>query len=225
MKLSKIAASLAALALGTVSVIASASTFVDKVNKTSQVATAVKVDFGTTTAGNSASGDVVFSDGTATFTDGALWAASVENKYTAPVGGSGSFWSVGISPDEQDGPGVLTFKQGVSYVGFLWGSPDSYNTVTFFGQSNNKLGEFSGTQAGAQTLGRGSTYFNFYADGSDLVGKVTFSSSTGYGNAFETDNFAYSVSAVPEPESYAMMLAGLGLMGFIARRRNKSTSI
>jgi len=27
------------------------------------------------------------------------------------------------------------------------------------------------------------------------------------------------VSAVPEPEAYAMMLAGLGLMGFVARRR------
>ena len=30
----------------------------------------------------------------------------------------------------------------------------------------------------------------------------------------------YGVAAVPEPETYAMMLAGLGLMGFIARRRN-----
>jgi hypothetical protein len=29
-----------------------------------------------------------------------------------------------------------------------------------------------------------------------------------------------AVAAVPEPESYAMFLAGLGLMGFIARRRN-----
>ena len=30
------------------------------------------------------------------------------------------------------------------------------------------------------------------------------------------------VTAVPEPESYAMLLAGLGLMGTIARRRNQS---
>jgi hypothetical protein len=30
---------------------------------------------------------------------------------------------------------------------------------------------------------------------------------------------SFSVSAVPEPESYAMLLAGLGLIGFIARRR------
>jgi hypothetical protein len=35
-------------------------------------------------------------------------------------------------------------------------------------------------------------------------------------------NGAISVAAVPEPETYAMLLAGLGVMGFIARRRNKS---
>lgn len=33
---------------------------------------------------------------------------------------------------------------------------------------------------------------------------------------------AAPVSAVPEPETFAMLLAGLGLMGAIARRRNKS---
>lgn len=32
-------------------------------------------------------------------------------------------------------------------------------------------------------------------------------------------NFAENMQAVPEPETYAMMMAGLGVMGFIARRR------
>jgi len=31
-----------------------------------------------------------------------------------------------------------------------------------------------------------------------------------------------NVSAVPEPETYAMMLGGLGLIGFLARRRKKA---
>ena len=35
------------------------------------------------------------------------------------------------------------------------------------------------------------------------------------------DRFNVGVAAVPEPETYAMMLAGLGLMGFVARRRKE----
>lgn len=33
-----------------------------------------------------------------------------------------------------------------------------------------------------------------------------------------------TVTAVPEPETYSMLLAGLGLMGAIARRRNKASA-
>lgn len=36
-------------------------------------------------------------------------------------------------------------------------------------------------------------------------------------------NLAATVSPVPEPSTYAMMLAGLGLFGFIASRRRKNT--
>lgn len=35
------------------------------------------------------------------------------------------------------------------------------------------------------------------------------------------DGHAYLLSPVPEPETYAMFLAGLGLMSFVARRRNQ----
>lgn len=35
----------------------------------------------------------------------------------------------------------------------------------------------------------------------------------------EIRNLSFDVSPVPEPETYALMLAGLGLVGFVARRR------
>ncbi|MBK7422087.1 MAG: PEP-CTERM sorting domain-containing protein [Propionivibrio sp.] len=37
-----------------------------------------------------------------------------------------------------------------------------------------------------------------------------------------TGHFDVNVTAVPEPETYAMLLAGLGLMGAVARRKKKS---
>lgn len=40
---------------------------------------------------------------------------------------------------------------------------------------------------------------------------------SGFGAGFSVDNV--SVSPVPEPESYAMMLGGLGALGLMARRR------
>ena len=46
---------------------------------------------------------------------------------------------------------------------------------------------------------------------------LTFTSATSGNSGAVLDNV--SVMAVPEPETYAMLLAGLGLMGFIARRR------
>jgi hypothetical protein len=44
------------------------------------------------------------------------------------------------------------------------------------------------------------------------------STFTDYANA-PIDNVSFSAAPVPEPESWAMLLAGLGLVGFVARRR------
>lgn len=58
--------------------------------------------------------------------------------------------------------------------------------------------------------------FSVFGTGHD---KLTFSAagtSDSYGGSL--DNVSL-IAAVPEPETYGMMLMGLGLMGFIARRR------
>lgn len=40
-----------------------------------------------------------------------------------------------------------------------------------------------------------------------------------------TIGYNYTLQAVPEPETYAMLMAGLGLMGVVARRRKQATSV
>ncbi len=48
-------------------------------------------------------------------------------------------------------------------------------------------------------------------------------STNDFGNNIYIDNINFDqVTAVPEPETYAMLLAGLGLLGFMARRRTQS---
>lgn len=54
--------------------------------------------------------------------------------------------------------------------------------------------------------------------------KLTAGGSASLGTNLTVDGYAlvtytYEVAAVPEPETYAMLLAGLGLVGAIARRR------
>ncbi|WP_350116973.1 PEP-CTERM sorting domain-containing protein [Nitrosomonas sp.] len=65
------------------------------------------------------------------------------------------------------------------------------------------------------------TQYMDYTDPSPLA-----AGGIGLGGVWEThatfDNLV--VQSIPEPETYAMLLAGLGLLGFMARRRKESTA-
>jgi hypothetical protein len=128
------------------------------------------------------------------------------------------FYSVGVT-DGQTTPGTAVFG-GLSYFGFYMGSADEYNTVVFYGADNSTFTLTGAAMAslasvspnGDQSVG---FYVNAWAGAGAAFTQIEFHSPT---NAFETDNHAY-INAVPEPQSYAMLLAGLGLLAWLGRRR------
>jgi hypothetical protein len=105
---------------------------------------------------------------------------------------------------------TMSFAGGATEISFLWGSPDDYNVLEINGSAFNKT--LLGTSlTGDRSVG---VYLTIKADGGDLIDSLTFRSRS---NAFEVDHLR--ATAVPEPGSYALTLAGLGALGLLARRR------
>lgn len=93
---------------------------------------------------------------------------------------------------------------------FNWASPVVAATA----------GAVDGNVAG-KVGNRGGTISNQnWTPGSTLWVRWVENNDTGNDHGLAIDNFSLSVTAVPEPNNYAMLLAGLGVMGFIARRRS-----
>ena len=114
---------------------------------------------------------------------------------------------------------TLSFVTPVDYISFLWGSPDTYNRLTVV--SNGATGGsqlFTTSSLGLPGNGDQSfsSYVQFAGIGGSQITSLSFTNDPSI-NAFESAN--YSLTPVPEPETYALMLAGLGAMGFVARRR------
>ena len=114
------------------------------------------------------------------------------------------------------------------YYGFRWGSIDFYNTVSFY-DGDTLLLSLTGTQVKDASPGLTAGYFNVYAGTGESITRVVLESSR---SSLESDNHAVRfmaqslapyapIASVPEPSTYALLLAGLGLVGFAARRSRR----
>jgi hypothetical protein len=95
----------------------------------------------------------------------------------------------------------------------IWTSPSGHEYIVSYGS-------YIGTRAD-QTHYSGTEWWQAKEAGSWRV-DTWFWYNTNDGRIEDTPFTAvstFNVAAIPEPETYAMLLAGLGLLGFFARRR------
>ncbi len=113
---------------------------------------------------------------------------------------------------------VTDATNGNAYAGFVGSGYGSISdTTNVLGQSTNLVFLAQHTQTASQ-YGQAPLIQELTAfDGREIVVKTYLQDG-----AWRLQIAAVTVAAVPEPETYAMLLAGLGFVGAIARRRNKA---
>lgn len=124
----------------------------------------------------------------------------------------------------------LNVKTGIAGVslsnGYFTEATTQSNITTGFGVFHTGAGKFSfildnaiGTDSEFRTLNM------FGAGGAATITQAVYANANGNSKfSFDGNNLKYTVAvaAIPEPSSYAMMLAGLMLVAGVARRRNSS---
>ena len=155
---------------------------------------------------------------------------STDQGFAHPPGG-GLFGGHYLAAGTQAGqPAILTFNGAINYFSFLWGSPDTTNTlevVTFtaaiYDFTLNSL-NFTVTNGSVDF----SQYVQFFANApGETIVSALFSNDEAQ-NSFEVANFSGVLprgGAVPEPASWAMMLLGFGGLGAVLRRRRRHTAL
>ena len=107
----------------------------------------------------------------------------------------------------------------VRTISFYWGSVDGFNSVDVLGAGGSLLTTISGGNLpldnGNQSLGLTNRRVFITAGPGENITGLTFRST---GVAFEFDTIAAS-GAVPEPQTWALLIAGFGMVGLAARRR------
>ncbi len=106
--------------------------------------------------------------------------------------------------------------------GLVW--TDGAGTVTFsaLGGSGESFGSISVNNIADGSFASGTSEDRFF--GVQFAGGIRSITIRNSGGGIEVDHIQYGqmAAAVPEPETYGMLLAGLGVMGAVVRRRKQT---
>ena len=114
-----------------------------------------------------------------------------------------------------------TIAAGYNIISFYLGSIDTYNTVSVLDTAGAVIASFTGSAflggpSGNQSLPQTNRLITLSRDsGEAAFGGLRVQSSQ---NSAEVENVRFA-SAVPEPATWMLMLAGFGVVGFSMRRR------
>ena len=147
----------------------------------------------------------------------AIAAGAFQDAYTFTVNGVGGNITTGVASNTY----ADSFSQIAGFNVSIWrcGSLATCGTATdilVLGPNAGSPVPPPGSQFAsvAGNIAAGAYYF-------DVAGTATGGLAAAYNGSVDT--VASTTPSVPEPETYAMMLAGLGLMGFVARRRRQKS--
>jgi len=115
---------------------------------------------------------------------------------------------------------TLQYGFGATFAGVTsWNAPGgSFNFVSPVFVNTGASAVVDGNVAG-KAAGLGGTLPTNWLPGSTLWVRWQENNDLGNDHGLAIDNLSFSVTAVPEPGTWAMLLAGVAGIGFIARRR------
>ncbi|MFS0771908.1 PEPxxWA-CTERM sorting domain-containing protein [Sphingomonas sp. 1P08PE] len=151
------------------------------------------------------------------------------------TGSNPNMWSVPTPGDNspyasvQANSSVSIFNRSKSYdlISLYVGSVDSYNSISLLTTTGSVIRTYTGTEllsfatpAGTPN-GQAAYRVTFTRQAGDAAFGGLRVASTEF-NAAEFDNLVF---AVPEPSTWALMLAGFGMVGFAMRSRRRTTTV
>ena len=137
-----------------------------------------------------------------------------------PAGGAGDIWLA--TNNRTDTITLSAFSAGAAAVGgfFFRSDVDGLATSTAATINVRAVDSLGATVTRAQINPATTSFVGFVSNGTiSSVQVFVGTAGTGTPEVWPTINDLTIAAAIPEPESYALMLAGLGLVGFLARRR------